>query len=195
MDQTKIGQLIYEKRKASGMTQKQLAEKLSVSEQAVSKWERGAGCPDISSLQQICTVLGIPVEQLLKGEIQANQSDSGNLKRLRFYVCRECGNVITSTSEMEAVCCGRKLVKEEPVKAEGDHAIQVDVIDGDYYVSMEHHPMTKEHYLSFFAYVTCNQVKLTKLYPEQNAITNYRKAGHGYLYAYCRQHGLQYRRI
>lgn len=195
MDQTKIGQLICEKRKAKGLTQRQLAEQLSVSEQAVSKWERGMGCPDISLLPLVAGALDIPVEQLLKGEIRENQSDSGNMKRLRFYVCKECGNVITSTSEMEAVCCGKKLIKEEPKKAADDHTIQVELIDGDYYVSMEQHPMTKDHYISFFAYVTCNQVKLTKLYPEQSAITNYRKCGHGYLYAYCKQHGLQYRLI
>lgn len=195
MDQQKVGQLICEKRKEKGLTQKQLAITLLVSEQAVSKWERGIGLPDISMLGQISTVLEIPVEQLLKGETKENKTDSGNMKRLRFYVCKQCGNVVTSTSEMEASCCGRKMKQEEPVKAKDGHEINVELIDGDYYVSVNDHPMTKEHYISFFAYVTCNQVKLTKLYPEQSAITNYRKCGHGYLYAYCNEHGLQYRLI
>lgn len=63
-----IGNRISKYRKAKGMTQEALAEKLGVSSQAVSKWENDASCPDISLLPQLCRILGVTTDELLTGK-------------------------------------------------------------------------------------------------------------------------------
>ena len=68
MDLIKIGKYIAEKRKELGMTQKQLAEKLGMSDKSVSKWERGVCLPDVSVYSDLCRVLGIGIHEFLAGE-------------------------------------------------------------------------------------------------------------------------------
>ncbi len=77
MDSLKTGGLIAEARKSKNMTQRQLAEALHVSDRAVSKWERGAGFPDVSLLEPLADTLGLSVTELLRGERQEiNDADS-----------------------------------------------------------------------------------------------------------------------
>ena len=75
MDYEKIGLFIANKRKEQNMTQKDLAEKLGLTDRAVSRWERGLGCPDISILEDLSHFLNISVLELLHGEevTDANQ--------------------------------------------------------------------------------------------------------------------------
>ena len=68
MEPTRISRFIAERRKALGLTQRQLAEQLSVSDKAVSKWETGRGLPDVLLMPPLCAVLGITVNDLLSGE-------------------------------------------------------------------------------------------------------------------------------
>ena len=68
MDQTKIGKFIQENRKIKNLTQEQLAEKLNVSKNAVSKWERGLNLPDVSIMQDLCLILDISLNELFVGE-------------------------------------------------------------------------------------------------------------------------------
>lgn len=68
MDLVKIGKYIAGKRKALGMTQKQLAEKLNMSDKSVSKWERGICLPDVSVYMELCEMLGISINEFLAGE-------------------------------------------------------------------------------------------------------------------------------
>ena len=68
MEPTRIGRFIAERRKALGLTQRQLAEQISVSDKAVSKWETGRGLPDVLLMPPLCAVLGITVNDLLSGE-------------------------------------------------------------------------------------------------------------------------------
>ena len=68
MDQIKIGQFIASERKKKGYTQKQLAEKLDISDKTISKWERGNGFPEVSLLLPLCDEIGITVNELLTGE-------------------------------------------------------------------------------------------------------------------------------
>ena len=68
MDLIKIGKYIAGKRKALGMTQKQLAEKLGMSDKSVSKWERGVCLPDVSVYKELCSILGISLNEFLAGE-------------------------------------------------------------------------------------------------------------------------------
>ena len=69
MDQLKIGRFIAECRKDAGLTQKQLAEKLNITDRAVSKWETGKALPDSSIMLELCLILKITVNDLLSGEV------------------------------------------------------------------------------------------------------------------------------
>lgn len=68
MDQIKIGQFISQMRKEKGLTQRQLADELLISDRTVSKWETGKGMPDVSLMMPLCETLGISVNELLSGE-------------------------------------------------------------------------------------------------------------------------------
>ena len=71
MDKERTGQLITELRKEKGLTQKQLADALNVTDKAVSKWERGLSFPDISMLEPIAQTLDISIMEILAGEKSA----------------------------------------------------------------------------------------------------------------------------
>ena len=68
MEQAMIGEFISACRKEKGLTQMQLAEKLNVTNRAVSKWETGKSMPDVSLMLDLCNILGITVNELLSGE-------------------------------------------------------------------------------------------------------------------------------
>lgn len=68
--QKTLGSRIAELRKAQGLTQLELAEKMGVTDKAVSKWERDLSCPDINSLPKLAEQLGVSVEQLMQGQSQ-----------------------------------------------------------------------------------------------------------------------------
>ena len=68
MDQIKIGRFIAERRKCINLTQMQLAERLGITDKAISKWERGIAMPDTSIMLELCELLGISVNELLSGE-------------------------------------------------------------------------------------------------------------------------------
>ncbi|MBR4889819.1 MAG: helix-turn-helix transcriptional regulator [Clostridia bacterium] len=73
MNNVKVGQFISEKRKALGMTQQDLAEKLQITNKAVSKWETGDGMPDIQLLKPLSTELGVTIDEILNGEEKAKE--------------------------------------------------------------------------------------------------------------------------
>jgi len=75
MDLIKIGKFISECRKKQGLTQLQLADKLKISDRAVSKWETGRSMPDSSIMLQLCDVLQISVKELLQGEVIMNDEE------------------------------------------------------------------------------------------------------------------------
>lgn len=68
MDQVKIGRFIQTMRKEKNYTQREVAEKLNISDKTVSKWETGNGLPDVSIMLSLCDILGISVNELLSGE-------------------------------------------------------------------------------------------------------------------------------
>lgn len=148
----KTGPLIRSLRLEQRLTQKQLAELLHLSDRTISKWERGAGLPDAGLLPELSRILKIPAEQLLSGELPANRKDVGNMKRIRFYRCPQCGNLLTSTNEAHISCCGRSLSPLLPRKAEGEHFFQAERSDGEWYLTTAH-PMEKDHFLTFAAWV------------------------------------------
>ena len=193
MNPEKIGNLILQLRKEKNLTQKQLGEKLGLSDKTISKWERGLGCPDISLLRDISKIFNVNIEKILLGDLQENDINGGNMKRIKFYVCPNCGNVINSTGDGDFSCCGRKLEALVPKVMNENHSINIEEVENDYYVEINHE-MTKDHFISFVAYVTYDRVLLIKLYPEQSPTVRFPrlcgKFERGKFYMYCNQHGL-----
>jgi transcriptional regulator with XRE-family HTH domain len=83
MDNQKIGRFIAELRREKGMTQKELAEKLSVTDKAVSKWERGAGYPEVTVLPKLAALLGVTVSELLLGERDSHTETEKQTERFK----------------------------------------------------------------------------------------------------------------
>lgn len=190
MNNEKIGALIAQLRKEKGLTQQELAERLHLSNKTVSKWECGQGTPDASVWDTLADVLGADLQKLLQGELAPKKPDVGRIDKLRFYVCPSCGNIITSTTKGEFFCCGRRLEPLTAVMAEEADKPTIEDFDNDYYVSFAH-PMQKDHYLQFVAYVADDRSMTVRLYPEQEAAIHLPvMRGRGWLYYYCTQHGL-----
>lgn len=189
MDCSKIGSLILRLRKEKNLTQKNIAEQMNISDKTISKWERGLGCPDVSLLAELSNVLGVNIEKILLGDLEQKETDGGNMRGVKFYICKSCGNVITSTSDTDLSCCGRKLEGLVAGSGDEDHKFIITEIENDLYIKADHE-MTKSHYISFVAYVTYDRLILVKLYPEQNAELRIPRIYKGKLYAYCTEHGL-----
>lgn len=189
MDRYVTGAVIRKLRENKKLTQEELAEKIYVSSKAVSKWETGQGFPDVSLLEPLAQALDISVIELLSGEDISNMNRSSKMTRGKFYVCPVCGNVIQATGEAVISCCGITLPPLEAEPADEDHAIRLEIVEDEYYVSIDH-PMTKDHYISFLAAVLDHGTQIQKLYPEGNAETRFKVSGIRKLYVYCNRHGL-----
>ena len=176
-------------REKRNLTQADLAERLGVSSKTISKWETAKGLPDVSLLQPLAQALGISVIELMNGEPIVNQNVSANMLRSKFYVCPVCGNVVHSTGSSVISCCGITLPPLEADEADTAHEITVERVDDERFITV-HHPMTKQHYISFLAYVTSDRIQMVKLYPEGNAETRFQPRGFGMLYWYCNRNGL-----
>ncbi len=194
MDASKIGELIYQLRKEQQLTQAQLAEKLAISDKTISKWERGLGCPDISLLGELAKILGIDVQKLLSGELEVNDLWGGNMKKMIFYVCPHCQNVVMTMTDTDISCCGKKLNVLKPQRADETEKLTVEIIEDDFFVT-SNHPMTKTHYLAFVALLTGDGLILCKQYPEWELQTRIPISTTGRLLWYCTQHGLFYQDI
>ena len=180
---------IRQLREQQNLTQAELAERIGVSSKTVSKWETAKGLPDIFLLQPLAQALNISVIELMNGEQICNKNTSANMLRSKFYVCPVCGNIIHSTGNSVISCCGITLPALEAEDADGDHRIQLTPVEDEHFLSIAH-PMTKQHYISFLAFVTTDRVQMVKFYPEGNAETRLQLRGHGMLYWYCNHHGL-----
>ena len=89
MDQVKIGRFIAEKRREQGLTQAQLAEKLSITDRAVSKWENGRTMPDSSLMLDLCKHLKITVNDLLNGEVVSMENYNEKLEKQLLEVIKQ----------------------------------------------------------------------------------------------------------
>ena len=86
MNQEKTGKFIAELRKENNMTQMELADKLKVTDRAISKWENGRGLPDVSLFEPLCKELNISINELLKGEkIKENNIEHLSAETMMSY--------------------------------------------------------------------------------------------------------------
>ena len=89
MNQIKIGRFIAECRKKANLTQMQLAEKLDITDKAISKWERGLAMPDTSIMLELCDILGISVNELLSGEKINMENNNQRNEQLLLDMAKE----------------------------------------------------------------------------------------------------------
>lgn len=182
------------KRKERGLSQEELASRLHVVRQTISKWEKGKGFPDISLIEPLANVLQVSIPELLSGEQIINTNRSANILKSNLYVCPICGNIFHSTGSAMVSCCGVTLPALEAEQADEEHQIKCEKIEDEFFISMQH-PMTKEHYISFVVYCTGERFESVKLYPESSIEVRFFSRGHGTLYWYCNHHGLFKKRI
>ena len=194
MDCEKIGKMLYYLRKEKAMTQKQVADLMNISDKTISKWERGLGCPDLPLPPELSQIFDVNIEEILSGQVILNETVGGNMKKLKIYVCSQCGNLITTTGDANISCCSKKIGALEAIKASSEHQLAIEAVEDELYVSSTHE-MSKEHYISFAVYVTGDKVFIVKQYPEWNLSFRFPKLGHGKIYHYCSNHGLFYQHI
>lgn len=195
MDHYVTGGVIKALREKQGMTQADLAARINVTDKAVSKWETGKGFPDLSLLEPLAGALRVSVAELLSGHVIVNGNRASNLLKSRLYVCPVCGNVIYSKGEALISCCGIALPPLEAEEAEGAHRATVEKVENELFVSIPHE-MTKEHFISFVAYVTMDRMEMKALYPEGNAEARFfPRSRNGKLYFYCNRHGLYWQKL
>lgn len=188
MDHYVTGGTVKALREAKGYTQKQLADLVCVSDKAVSRWETGRGLPDISLLEPLAAALEVSLSELLAGAPVRNRNRGGNPARSRFYICPVCGNLLWALGTGSYSCCGVTLPPLESEAPDPDHGIQLEQVEDEWYVTLDH-PMTREHFISFLAWVGYDRVQIVKLYPQQEAAARLPRRG-GTLYACCSRHGL-----
>ena len=138
MDQKKTGALIRVLRLEKGLTQQGLAELLGVSNRAVSKWERGLGSPDLSLLPALSLQLGVDLAGLLSGGLPEPDNTGGSMKHIRFFVCPQCGDLITATGEAAVSCCGRRLEPLPVQKPDEAHSLQIHPVEDEWFITSGH---------------------------------------------------------
>ena len=178
MDTYITGQTIKNLREKRGFTQAELADKLGVTDKAISKWETAKGLPDITLIEPLAKALSVSVMELMTGNAVVNKNISSNILRSKFYVCPSCGNIIRTTGNAVISCCGITLPPLEAEDTDDEHSITIEKVEDEKFITVNH-DMTKEHFISFVAYLTLDRVQFVKFYPEGNAETrlNFRGSG------------------
>lgn len=189
MNQYITGAMIKRLREEKRITQAQLAERMNVSDKAVSRWETGRGYPDITLVEPLAAALGVSVIELFSGEDVVNTNRAFHMLKTKLYVCPICGNVIHATGEAVVSCCGITLPSLEAEPADEAHAIRVERVEDEYYVTIPHE-MSKTHCISFIAAAHGDGWEFKKLYPEGGAEARFKIRGTRALYCYCNRHGL-----
>ena len=150
---------------------------------------------------------------MLDGELAENDFTGGNMKKSKFYICPVCGNVTVTTGEASISCCGRKLEALEPVRLGKKQAanqssdqssidagtelpapLQVEKIEDEWYLTSTH-PMVKDNYISFVAFLTGDRLQMVKQYPEWNLQVRIPARDHGMLLWYSTGDGRLYSQL
>ena len=189
MNQYVTGIVIKQLREKKGYTQAALAERLGVSDKAISKWETGKGYPDISLLEPLANVFEVSITELISGNEVSNVNVSANMLRSKFYVCPVCGNTIHSMGEAVITCHGVQLTPSQAEETDENHMIFIERVEDEYYVRIDHE-MTKQHYISFIAGLSSDGIQMIKLYPEGNAEARLKINGVKKVFFYCNRDGL-----
>lgn len=194
MNQYVTGAVIKKLREKNHFTQAELADRLNVSDKAVSKWETGKGYPDITLLEAIATEFGVSVTELISGNVVSNVNVAANMLRSDFYVCPVCGNIIHSMGHASVCCHGITLQPLDAEPSDDVHMLQIERSEDEYYVTIKHE-MTRKHYISFIAAASSDRMQMVKLYPEGNAEVRFKINGVKEIFYYCNRDGLYKKNI
>lgn len=134
------------------------------------------------------------IEGLLNGGLNRNTFAAGNMKRVKFYVCPDCGNITVCTGGAEITCCSRKISEALLQKPDKAHDLEISTVEDEWFVTSTH-IMEKEHYISFIAFASDDRLQVIKQYPEWNLASRIPVLKHGVLLWYCTSHGLFYKNI
>ena len=137
-------------------------------------------------------MFGIDCTALFSGEVQKNDQISGNMRRIKFYLCENCGNLVTSAAKTSVYCCGKAL--QETLLKKADQPLSVELAGEEYYVSSSHE-MTRDHYITFAALISSDTLILRKLYPEWDLQLRLPRIAGGMLVWHCSRHGLFYQNL
>ena len=198
MNQYVTGAMIRRLREQRRLTQLQLAERICVSDKAVSKWETGRGYPDITLIEPLAEALGVSVIELFSGEDVVNTNRASHMLRAKLYVCPVCGNVIFSAGEAVVSCCGLTLPLLEAVRENNaDEKPRLEFLAPldpmlwdrklieavwDYSYSWEIYTPAAKRKSGYY--------DLRKLYPEGAAAARFKIGTTERIYFYCNRHGL-----
>lgn len=194
MDCQKVGAVIKKYRLEKKMTQIQLAQGLNISDKAVSKWENGRGCPDISLISELSRILGVDIFAILEPDSASLSERKTEMKNCRFFICPKCKTVSMSLGNTQICCCNQTLTALEAKKAQEDQRLDVALSDGERYVT-SNHPMTKEDYIWFVAFLNGENLSVCKQYPEWNFSARFIGSGSGRLFWYSPKTGLLYQYV
>jgi desulfoferrodoxin (superoxide reductase-like protein) len=100
----------------------------------------------------------------------------------------------TEDVTLKYIATESRIAALEAEEADETHAVIIEPVEDEHFITVQH-PMTKQHFISFVAYVTTDRMQLVKLYPEGNAETRLQLRGRGYLYWYCNRHGLYKKKL
>lgn len=194
IDNIKIGMLIRYLRIEKNMTQKQLADKMRLSDKTISKWERGLGLPDISYLTELSEILKVNIEEILKGNLSQNAFQGGNMKKSKYFVCPNCENLTICTGNSQISCCGRKLEPLELKEASDDKKLDIGQFEDNWRIT-SNHPMKKDNYISFVGLVSDAEINIIKQYPEWSLAAEFNNSKRGTLIWYCKDDGILYQKL
>ena len=135
---TTTGKTIKDLREKQKITQKELAQKICVSDKTISKWETDKGLPDIAIIEELANALGTSVTELRTGDLRENENRSANMRKMHFFVCPICGNIISSVGQGVFSCCGITLMQPEPEQCDESHLICIEDTDNEYHVTIKH---------------------------------------------------------
>lgn len=137
-----IGNRIQKYRKEKGLTQEELAEKLGISSQAVSKWENDVSCPDIATLPQLCKLLGVTADELLSGKTETVKVMPAETRKpfeelvMRVYVNSADGDKIKVNLPMTLVKMAMEIGVDVVPNMGGEHGQMLKSIDMEKVVKM-----------------------------------------------------------
>lgn len=172
-------------RKLKGYTQKQIAEKIHVSDKTISKWECDVNCINSGVVKKYLQALDIEVADFFAGYNNLSHSVSD----VCFFLCPVCKSIIYSFDSQHISCCNTDLFPLTAQKSNSSHSIHIEYTDSGYIVSSLHE-MDKDHYIKFIACVNSGSVTITKLNPSNFLEISLPVFPSGKIYFLCSKHGL-----
>lgn len=140
-------------------------------------------------INDLADIFGVSERTILSGDLKQNLVEAGNMKRTKFYICSHCGSIMQGMGNSQIICCGKQIEQLRVKETDDEHIIKISEVEDDYYIEFNHEK-TKEHYISFVAYVRFGRVLTIGLYPEQDAAVRFPEMYGGKIYYYCNRHGL-----